>query len=301
VSKRKVPSILRLLMYLFIISGAIISLIPFMWMIMTSFKSYPEVATRVLWPGAWTIQNWQLPVEERTIPTLFHNYIQAWTSEPFGPSFEEGKFLPGYFLNSLFIAGSTILGVLFTSILAAYAFARLNFFGKNVIFIAFLATMMIPGEVTLIPNFLTIKRIGWYDTYWAMIIPWTASVFYIFLLRQFFMTIPQELYDAALLDGCGHLRFLIQIVLPLSKAAIITVAMLTFIGSWNALLWPLIVTSRAEIRPIAVGLTMFVQEAGTQTQELMAAATLTTLPILLFYFMTQRQFTEGIATSGLKG
>ena len=126
-------------------------------------------------------------------------------------------------------------------------------------------------------------------------------MFYIFLLRQFFMGIPRDLFDAAVLDGCGHFRFLVQIVLPLSKAALVTVAMLSFIGAWNALLWPLIVTSSELMRPIQVGLAVFVTEAGTQTQELMAAATMTIAPILFLYFLTQRQFTQGIMTSGLKG
>jgi len=265
----------RTLIYVILTAGAIFSIMPFIWMILTSLKTYGEVANRVFLPA---VPQWK-------------NYLLAWNAAPFGR----------FFLNSIFVSVSSVTGVLITSILAAYSFARLNYPGKNVIFILFLATMMIPGEVTLIPNFLTIKALDWYNTYYALIIPWTASVFYIFLLRQFFMGIPRDLYDAAVLDGCGHFRFLIQIVLPLSKAAIVTVAMLSFIGAWNALLWPLIVTSSEMMRPIQVGLAIFVTEAGTQTQELMAAATMTIAPILILYFLAQRQFTEGIMTSGLKG
>jgi multiple sugar transport system permease protein len=265
----------RIIVYVLLIAGAIISLMPFIWMLLTSLKTYGEVANRVFVPD---VAQWK-------------NYILAWNAAPFGR----------YFLNSVFVSMATVAGVLFTSILAAYSFARLEYPGKNVVFMLFLTTMMIPGEVTLIPNFLTIKALGWYNSYYALIIPWTASVFYIFLLRQFFMGIPRDLYDAAVLDGCGHFRFLVQIVLPLSKAALVTVAMLSFIGAWNALLWPLIVTSSELMRPIQVGLAVFVTEAGTQTQELMAAATMTIAPILFLYFLTQRQFTQGIMTSGLKG
>jgi multiple sugar transport system permease protein len=160
---------------------------------------------------------------------------------------------------------------------------------------------MIPFEVTMIPNYITVSRLGWINTYWAVIIPWIASVFGIFLLRQFFATIPDDLYDAALLDGCGHFRFLTQIVLPLSKPALISVGLFNFLGSWNAFTWPLIVTREEKMYPIQVGLRYFVTESGTATQELMAAATITILPLVILYFFAQRQFIEGISTTGLKG
>jgi ABC-type glycerol-3-phosphate transport system permease component len=265
----------QILIYVLLTAGAVIAVMPFVWMLLTSLKTYAEVANRVFMP-AWP---------------QFINYVRAWNAAPFAR----------FFLNSLIMSVCTSAGVLCTSILAGYAFARLRFPGKNIIFMLFLATMMIPGEVTLIPNFLTIRTLGWYNTYLALIIPWTASVFHIFLLRQFFMGIPNELYDAAVLDGCGHFRFLTRIVLPLSKAALVTVAMLSFIGSWNALLWPLIVTSKESMRPIQVGLAIFVTEAGTQMQELMAAAAMTIAPIVVIYLLAQKHFTQGIATTGLKG
>jgi multiple sugar transport system permease protein len=266
---------IRIAIYAILTAGAIVAMMPFVWMLLTSLKSYAEVANRVF-----------LPAQLR-----FVNYALAWKAAPFGR----------FFLNSIIMSVCTSAGVLCTSILAGYAFARLRFPGKNIIFMVFLATMMIPGEVTLIPNFLTIRSLGWYNTYLALIVPFTASVFHIFLLRQFFMGIPNELYDAAVLDGCGHFRFLVQIVLPLSKAALVTVVMLSFIGAWNALLWPLIVTSKETMRPIQVGLAIFVTEAGTQMQELMAAAALTIAPIVIIYLLAQKQFTQGIATTGLKG
>jgi multiple sugar transport system permease protein len=281
----------RGLLYTVLTVGAATSLAPFIWMILTSLKSYREMATRVLWPAALRFSTYSLPVDQRPIPHLFYNYVQAWNAAPFAR----------YFANSFLLASCTATGVLITSSLAAYAFARLNFYGKNAIFVLFLATMMIPFEVTMIPNYITVSRLGWINTYWAVIIPWIASVFGIFLLRQFFATIPDDLYDAALLDGCGHFRFLTQIVLPLSKPALISVGLFNFLGSWNAFTWPLIVTREEKMYPIQVGLRYFVTESGTATQELMAAATITILPLVILYFFAQRQFIEGISTTGLKG
>jgi multiple sugar transport system permease protein len=281
----------RGLLYIVLTVGAVTSLAPFIWMILSSLKSYREVATRVFWPASLQLSTYSIPAEQRPIPHLFYNYVQAWKAAPFAR----------YFANSFFIASCTATGVLITSALAAYAFARLDFRGKNVIFTLFLATMMIPFEITMIPNFITISNLGWVNTYQAMIIPWIASVFGIFLLRQFFATIPHDLYDAALLDGCGHFRFLTQIVLPLSKPALISVGLFNFLGSWNAFTWPLIVTREEKMYPIQVGLRYFVTESGTATQELMAAATITILPLLILYFFAQRQFIEGISTTGLKG
>lgn len=272
--------------YSLLLIGAIICLFPFLWMVLTSLKTQTEVARGAFWPETL---RWE-------------NYAEAWHAAEWAPYVNRnGKWVPGYFLNSLFITVSTVLGVLFTSILAAYAFARMQFPGKNVIFFAFLATMMIPGEVTIIPNFILVSNLGWVNTYAGLIVPWTASVFYIFLLRQFFQGIPNELYDAAVLDGCGHFRFLLTIVLPLSRAALATVALLSFIGGWNAFFWPLIVAQSKDLYPIQVGLKTFVTEMGNEVHLMMAAATFVILPILIFYFFTQKQFTEGIATTGLKG
>ena len=200
-------------------------------------------------------------------------------------------------------------GILIVSTLAAYAFARMNFPGRNFLFALLLSTMMIPETVTMIPNFLTITGnnpflpfINWYDNWPALTIPFMAGFFNIFLLRQFFAQIPDELWDAARIDGAGHLRFLIQVVLPLSKAPIMTVIIFAFIGSWNALLWPLIATKAgSDWWPISVGLQNFVSEAGPETHLWMAGASISMLPVLILYFLAQKQFIEGIATTGLKG
>jgi ABC-type glycerol-3-phosphate transport system permease component len=227
------------------------------------------------------------------------NYYTAWITA----NFRE------YVWNSVRLTAITLAGILVVSTLAAYAFARMRFPGRNFLFVLLLATMMIPETVIMIPNFLTITGnnpflpfINWYDNWPGLTIPFMAGFFNIFLLRQFFAQIPDELWDAARIDGAGHFRFLLRIVLPLSKAPIMTVVIFSFIGSWNALLWPLIATKAGSgWWPISVGLQSFVSEAGPETNLWMAGAAIAMLPVLLLYFLAQRQFIEGIATTGLKG
>lgn len=238
-----------------------------------------------------------------TVHILLHNYIYAWKDANFA------LFMRNSFITTLL----TIVGVVVTGTLAAYAFARMEFPGKDFVFGMYLATYMIPGAVTLIPNYLIIVKLeeffttafgmesAWYDNWTALTIPFMINAFSVFLLRQFFAQIPNELYDAALIDGCGHLRFLSQIVIPLSKAPLMSVVVFNGIWAWNQLQWPLIVTSTERWRPVTVGLTSFISEAAAETQLIMAGAVITTIPILVLYFFTQRQFTEGIATTGLKG
>ena len=163
--------------------------------------------------------------------------------------------------------------------------------------------MMIPGEVTVIPNFLTVSNLGWVNNYLGLIVPWTASVFYIFMLRQFFMGIPNELFDAALIDGCGHLRFLIQIVLPLSKAALVTVVLFSFIGSWNAFLWPLIAINSDKMRTVAIEV-YFLGGKTTGSAELgmvLVGAVLCTIPVLIIYLIFQRQIVGSLGHLTMKG
>jgi ABC-type glycerol-3-phosphate transport system permease component len=227
------------------------------------------------------------------------NYYTAWITA----NFRE------YMWNSVRLTAITLAGILVVSTLAAYAFARMRFPGRNLLFVLLLSTMMIPETVVMIPNFLTITGnnpflpfINWYDNWPALTIPFMAGFFNIFLLRQFFAQIPDELWDAARIDGAGHFRFLMQVVLPLSKAPIMTVVLFSFIGSWNALLWPLIATRAGSgWWPISVGLQTFVSEAGPETSLWMAGATISMLPVLILYFLAQKQFIEGIATTGLKG
>ncbi len=271
----------RGLIYFVLVVGAVFAVLPFFWMISTSLMTLGEAIN-----GQW------LP----KVPQ-WHNYIVAWKEANFSE----------YFLNSVQITLITLAGELIFSVMAAYAFARMRFPGRDVLFGVLLSTMMIPAMVLVIPNFLTVTWLGrvgpikWVNNWPALTIPFMGSVFSIFLLRQFFAQIPDDLYDAALIDGANHWRFLWHVVLPLAKAPILVITVLSFIGSWNALAWPLLVTNSPEWRPIAVGLYNFVDEAGSEVNLQMAGSVITILPILVLYFLTQRQFTESIARSGLKG
>ncbi|HPJ89118.1 MAG TPA: ABC transporter permease subunit [Thermotogota bacterium] len=222
---------------------------------------------------------------------VFQNYVNAW---------QLGKYFGNYYFNTVFIALiTTVLDILFAS-MAAFAFAKLKFWGKNFIFMLFLSTMMVPGEVLLVPNYITLSVFGWIDTYFALIVPWTVSVFVIFLLRQHFMTIPDELYDAGRIDGISKWGFLWRIMIPLSKPVIITGSLLKFIGSWNSFLWVLIVTKSPEVRTLPVGLANFSSEVGTLYNQLMAASTFSMLPVVILFMFVQKYFIQGIARTGLK-
>jgi multiple sugar transport system permease protein len=268
----------RILTHIVLALGAFFMIFPFYWMLATALKTEAE---SIAYPIKW------FPA----VPQ-FHNFIEAWQFQPLWPR---------YFFNSFYIAISTAVLEVIIASLAAYAFAKMEFFGKNLLFVLFLATMMIPGEVLLVPNFITLANLGWIDHYPALIVPWVVSVFAIFLLRQHFFQIPKELQEACALDGGGHVRFLFQIVLPLSRPALATVALLKFIGSWNAFLWPLIVTNSAEMRTVQNGLSSFMTEAGAHYHLWMAAATLALLPVLGLFLLLQKQFYESVARSGLKG
>jgi len=271
----------KIVTYIILGVGAFISLVPFFWMISTSVMSLGEALGSTFFPSE----------------LHFENYAEAWRRAQFSE----------YFLNSFLITIITLSGELVFSILAAYAFARIDFPGRNFIFTVMLSTMMIPAMVFTIPNFLTVTWLGritsipWINNWPALTIPFMGSIFSIFMLRQFFAQVPDELYDSAQIDGAGHLRFLLQVVLPLSKAPVMVIIVLSFIGTWNSLAWPMLVTNTPDWRPISVGLMNFVNEAGQEINLTMAGAFITIVPILIIYFFTQKQFTESIARSGLKG
>ncbi len=264
-----------------LISWVLVSCFPFVWMILASLMTRGETLRRVLLPA--NIQ--------------WGNYVRAWQDAGFGL----------YFQNSMIIALLQVTGTLVFSLLAAYSLARIEFRGRGVIFACILATLMIPDSVTMVPNFLTISWLHrntpmtWLNNWPALTIPFMGNAFSIFLLRQFLRGLPGELWEAARIDGATHFRFLFQIVLPLCRAPLLTVGMFTFIGAWNALAWPLLVTNRPDWRPISVGLQKFVTEAGAEIHLQMAGAVIATAPVLLAYFLIQREFTEGISMSGLKG
>lgn len=271
----------KVLIYFVLIVGAIIAIVPFLFTVSMSLMNLTEATGR-----AW------LPSEPQ-----WGNYLRAWTEADFGL----------YFFNSVKIAAITVGGQVVFCTMAAYAFARMEFPGKNFLFALLLSTLILPEAITWVPNFITVSWLGrvtpvaWINNWPALTIPFMASAFSILLLRQFFQQIPEELWDSARIDGAGHIRYMLQVVVPLSRAALVTVILFSFIGSWNALAWPLLVTTTPDWRPISYGLLAFLDEAGAQQHLRMAGAVITIMPLIILYFFTQKQFTEGIATSGLKG
>jgi len=279
--------------YLLLTLGGLIMVFPFVWMVLTSFKDAAEVnlAPPTVVPQAWHPEN----------------YRSAWLR----PESTFGR----YFFNSTVLAVVGTTAQIVVCVLAAYAFATMQFRGKGVLFLTLLATTMIPAEVTIIPNFVTIRHVplmggndllgqggrGLYDSYAGVILPGIANAFSIFLLRQQFMTSPRDYWEAAQLDGCSRWTYLWRVLLPLSSATLFTVVLFGLLARWNALLWPLLVTSSEALRPVQVGLLYFRGEEGANFHTLMAAATFTALPGIVLYFFGQRQIVEGLGSAGVKG
>ena len=263
--------------YTILVLGAAFILLPFLWMISTSLKPDNEV---LLMPPKW-------------IPSALQwkNYVDAFKAVPFF----------AYLKNSIVVTVAITSCELITTILAAFAFAQLEFKGKNLLFMLLVATMMVPGEILTIPNFVTLARLGWIDSYKAMVAPWATSVFSIFLLRQQFASIPQSYYKAARMDGCSDLRYLFTVMVPMSRPTIVSVALLKIINSWNSYLWPLISTNSREMRTLPVGLAYFSTEAGTDYNTLMAFSLMIITPTILVYLFTQKYIIQGVSKTGLKG
>jgi multiple sugar transport system permease protein len=252
--------------------------VPFYWMVTTAFKSFFE---------ATQFPPTLFPVAPRT-----DNFATAWAAAPW----------QRFFTNTFIIAVAVTVGELVTSILAAYAFARMRFKGKGVIFLILLAAYMIPAEATLIPNFVLVTRyLRLTNTLEVQIIPFLASVFSIFLLRQHFLTIPNELADAAKVDGAGHLRFLRSVVLPLSIPVLVTVTLITALGVYNSFQWPLLVTNTDDVRPVQIGMAQFRTEFGAQYHLEMAAATFVIAPVVVVFLFAQRYLIQGVARTGIRG
>ncbi len=267
----------RILLWLILAVGAILTLLPYVWMVSSSFKSNDEI---------FTAQVRFLPGQFR-----FENYVTALTRESIArPLF-----------NSFLMAAGETVGVLVTSVLAGYAFARLRFWGRDALFLLVLGTMMIPAQVTLIPTFILMRWLGWIDTYQGLIVPRIVAAFGIFMFRQFFQSIPMELEDAARIDGCGRIRSLLQIMLPLSGPALATLTIFSFTQSWNEFFWPLVVVQSSGMRTIQLTISALKQAELVEWGVVMAVVTISTIPTMLIYLVFQRHFVRGIALSGLKG
>ena len=269
----------RFFVYLLVIAGAVLTAMPFIWMFLTAFKGAADVASI---PLRWLPTVWR-----------FDNFGTIWKLVPFGR----------VYLNSIIVASLQTLGVLTTSSLAAYAFARINFWGRDVIFILYLATIMIPEWVLIIPIFLIVKDLHWLNTYQGLIVPGLCNAMCTFLLRQFFRTVPKDYEEAAFMDGASRLRILWDVILPLAKPALLTVGLLTFMGSWNTFLWPLIISSDVEMQTLPLALSRLATTSGWTRVDwggLLAGTLLSILPITIIYGLLQDYFIRGIALSGLK-
>jgi multiple sugar transport system permease protein len=281
----------RAVSHLILVFGGVVMLLPFVWMLSTSVKPADQLFTV---PPTW------LPH-----PIQWDNYAKAMGAGSFGR----------YALNSLSLGVANLVSNVLLSALAGYAFARLRFPGRNALFVLVLATLMVPYQVTIIPLFVIVRHIplfggndllgqggiGWINSYWGLIVPGAVGAFGIFMLRQFFQTLPVELEDAARIDGAGELRIFWQIMLPLAMPAVATLAIFSFQAGWNAFLWPLLITTTDDMRTIQVGLTVFVQQYSTQWDQLMAATVVATLPVIVVFGLGQRLLVRSIAFSGIKG
>jgi multiple sugar transport system permease protein len=256
---------------------ALLFLVPIIWMLVSALKPSAEVFT--------------------TPPTLFgseikfSNFVEAWNYLPFGR----------FILNTVFVAGIGTLITLVASAMSGYAFARLNFRFRGGLFVLYLSTLIVPQEVIVIPMFLVMQRLGWVNSYQALILPWAFTAFGTFLLRQFFLTIPRELEEAAKIDGCGHIRILRSIIIPISAPALAVLAVFTFISYWNSFLWPLIIINDTAKMTVPLGLDLFLGQQGQRWELLMAAATISMVPTVILVLALQKYLVRGIALSGLGG
>lgn len=268
---------LKVFFFLLMLLTALVMAMPFVWMLSTSFKEMGQV---LIFPPQWVPK-----------PFVWENYSDAWRLAKFNL----------FFRNSAIVTILTTLGQLLTCSLAAFAFARLEFPGRDFLFLLYLATMMIPIQVTLIPLYLLMKEFGWINTFAGLIVPGIFSAYGTFLLRQFFLGIPKSLDESAVIDGCGYFRIYCQIILPLSKASLATLGVFCFMWQWNNLLWPLIMSNTDEVRTLTVGLQLFKGQYTVAWNLLMAGSVISVLPILLLYIFLQKYFVEGIAMTGIKG
>lgn len=260
---------------------------PLLWMVSTSLKTNEQIFPKSIDPSltAFLRQWWPTPFRAE-------NYPEALGYLPF----------PLYLRNTLMLCAFTVVGAVLVSAIAAYAFAKLEFRGRKLLFGIVIATMILPGEVRMIPIFALYRHLGWYGTYLPLIVPaFLGNAFFIFLLRQFFRTIPDEVCEAARVDGCSEAGILFRIVLPLSLPALATCALFQFLGTWNDFNGPLLYLNDPQRYTLAIALQQFVGSYGSRWAELMAAATVFTVPIIILFFLAQRTFIQGIATTGTKG
>ena len=266
-----------------LVSQALLTLVllfflaPFLWALLTALKPADEV--------------FSTPPKAIGSRIAWQNFADAWNYLPFGR----------FMVNGLVVSVLGTLVVLVSSALAAYAFARLSFRFRDRIFLLYLGTLMIPQEVLVVPMFILMQQLGWVNSYAALVLPWAFTAFGTFLLRQFYLGIPQELEEAAMVDGAGRVRVLLQIIVPIAKPALAVLAVFTFINYWNSFLWPLIIVNSTEMATVPLGLNMFRGQQGNQWHLMMAASMISMLPSIVMLLLLQRHLVRGIALSGLGG
>lgn len=277
--RRRSKLVTDIIVWIVLTAGGVMFATPFVWMVFSSLKTLADIYT----------------YPPKIIPSSFEwtNYIEIFRRLPFAL----------FFRNSFFIAISGTAGVLLTSSMAGYAFARLRFPGRDTMFLAYIATMMVPGAVTLIPSFAMMNWFRWVDTHWALIIPGLCTPYGTFMMRQFMSTLPRELEEAARIDGCGFFRIYRQIIVPLSTPVIATLGMMSFMGRWNAFMWPLIIISSLRKKTLPLGLAAFQSMIALKTpwHLIMAGAVVSILPIMILFLLGQKYYVQGIVTTGIKG
>ena len=268
---RKMP------VYIFLILGSLLMIFPFIWMILTSFKTHAEA---IMFPPKF------LPAS-----FSFVNYREAFSMAPFGK----------YFINSVIVMVLSVLTTTTTTILGAFAFSKMKFPGRSLIFSILLSLMMIPFEMLIITNYTTIVKLKLYNTIPALVMPFISSIFYTYILKNFFDTISDSLYYSARIDGASNWMYLWRIMVPIAKPSLFTIILLNALSSWNSFMWPLYVTSDAKSRTLPYGLQVFTTEAASYSEYLMAASTIVVLPMIILFILTRRYIVNGVSTGGLKG
>lgn len=276
--RRKSKTTIRLtIFYGLLILAVSWALIPIVWMVLSSFKTLEDM--------------FRVPMEWFPNPWYFQAYPDAWAQRDF----------TRYFLNSAFISITITLGNILFCSMAGYALAKFRFFGRQFLFLAILSTLMLPLEVTMVPLFLIVNEFNWQNTYMGIIVPFLTDAFGVFLMRQYILSIPDELIEAARIDGMSEFGIFFKIIMPLSKPAVIALAIFTFREAWDMYIWPLIIITREQLRPITVGVALFMSNYGTYWNQLLAVATLAMLPMIIIFLVLQRYFIRGIVLSGMKG
>ncbi len=271
-------SVGRIIMYIVLILGAVVMIFPFYWMITGAFKTQVEVN---LMPPTLFPQN----------PLNIENFVYAFQTAPFAK----------YFVNSLLALLGCITTCSFTTILAAYAFSRLRFPGREVIFSMLLSLMMVPYEMIIITNYRTIVHWNLHDTIWALILPFMSSIFYTYILKGFFDSVPESLYQAAKVDGCSDWKYLWRVMVPMAKSSLATIILLNAIATWNSFLWPMIATNSKEVRTLPFGLYAFMTEGGQRNERMMAASTIVVIPMIIIFLFARKYIISGMSRGGIKG